>query len=340
MKILGIETSCDETSAAIVEDGIVRSNVISSQILHNLYGGVVPEVASRIHVQVISQVVQQALEQSQTKIKEIDGVAVTYRPGLIGSLVVGTNFAKGLSIRFGFPLIPIDHIEGHIYSGFLEGENIEFPFVTLVVSGGHTTLYFVKSFTEYEIVGATRDDAAGEAFDKIAKMLGLGYPGGPAIDKLSKEGNPEKYHFPRGLLKTDDFNFSFSGLKTSVRYFLEREFKRSLPNNEQIRDICASVQNAIVEVLVSKSVRAVKKYNSEILVIAGGVSANSLLREKVLIEAGRNRFRVIIPKMSYCIDNAAMIAYLGEWKLKFSPQEQFRNFKFRASPNAIRARKA
>ncbi len=339
MRILGIETSCDETSAAVVEDGIVRSNVISSQILHNLYGGVVPEIASRIHIQVISQVVRQALEQSQTEINEVDGIAVTYQPGLIGSLVVGTNFAKGLSIRFGLPLMPIDHIEGHIYSGFLEGEHLEFPFVTLVVSGGHTTLYFVKSFTEYEIVGATRDDAAGEAFDKIAKMLGLGYPGGPIVDKLSKEGNPEKYHFPRGLLKTDDFDFSFSGLKTSVRYFLEREFKQSLPNDEQIRDICASVQNAIVEVLVSKSVRAVKKYNSEILVIAGGVSANSLLREKVLLEAKRNKFRVIIPKMSYCMDNAAMIAYLGEWKLKFSQQEQFRDFKFRANPNAIRARR-
>lgn len=339
MKVLGIETSCDETSAAVVEDGVVRSNVISSQVLHNLYGGVVPEIASRIHIQIISQVVREALEQSQTEIKEIDGIAVTYQPGLIGSLVVGTNFAKGLSIRFGLPLIPIDHIEGHIYSGFLEGENLEFPFVTLVVSGGHTTLYFVKSFTEYEVVGATRDDAAGEAFDKIAKMLGLGYPGGPIIDKLSKEGNPEKYHFPRGLLKADNFDFSFSGLKTSVRYFLEREFKRSLPNDGQIRDICASVQSAIIEVLVSKSVRAVKKYNSEILVIAGGVSANSLLREKVLQEGKKNRFRVFIPKMSYCMDNAAMIAYLGEWKLKFSQQEQFRNFKFRANPSAVRAKR-
>lgn len=339
MKILGIETSCDETSAAVVEDGVVLSNVISSQVLHNLYGGVVPEIASRIHIQIISQVVRQALEQSQTEIKGIDGIAVTYQPGLIGSLVVGTNFAKGLSIRFGLPLIPVDHIEGHIYSGFLEGEDIEFPFVTLVVSGGHTTLYFVKSFTEYEIVGATRDDAAGEAFDKIAKMLGLGYPGGSIIDKLSKAGNPEKYNFPRGLLKTDDFDFSFSGLKTSVRYFLEREFKRSLPNDEQIRDICASVQNAIIEVLVSKSIRAVKKYNSRILVIAGGVSANSLLRQRVLLEAEQNGFRVIIPEMSYCMDNAAMIAYLGEWKLKFSKQEQFRNFKFRANPSAIRAKR-
>lgn len=339
MKILGIETSCDETSAAIVEDGVVRSNVISSQVLHNLYGGVVPEVASRIHIQIISQVVRQALEQSQTEIKEIDGIAVTHQPGLIGSLMVGTNFAKGLSIRFGFSLIPIDHIEGHIYSGFLEGENLEFPFVTLVVSGGHTTLYFVKSFTEYEIVGTTRDDAAGEAFDKVAKMLGLGYPGGPVIDKLSKEGNPERYRFPRGLLKTDDFDFSFSGLKTSVRYFLEKEFKQLRPNDGQIRDICASVQNAIVEVLVSKSVKAVKKYNSEILVIAGGVSANSLLREKVLQEAKSNKFRVVIPEMSYCMDNAAMIAYLGEWKLKFSKQGEFRNFKLRANPSAIRAKR-
>ncbi len=338
MRILGIETSCDETSSAVVDDGAVLSNIISSQVLHNLYGGVVPEIASRIHTQIISRVVQEALEQSLTKINEIEGIAVTYQPGLIGSLVVGTNFAKGLAIRFGIPLIPIDHIEGHIYSGFLEGEKLDFPFVTLVVSGGHTTLYFVKSVIEYEVIGATRDDAAGEAFDKIAKMLGLGYPGGPLIDKLSKEGDPARYRFPRGLLKSDDFDFSFSGLKTSVRYFLQKEFKGRNLTDKELRDICASAQNAIVEVLVSKSIKALNRFSCKALVIAGGVSANSLLRKKLKEEADKNNFCVIIPKMNYCMDNAAMIAYLGEWKLKLSTSGQFYNYMFRANATPIRSR--
>ncbi|MFN3270379.1 MAG: tRNA (adenosine(37)-N6)-threonylcarbamoyltransferase complex transferase subunit TsaD, partial [Candidatus Kapaibacteriota bacterium] len=269
MTILGIETSCDETSAAVIKNHQTLSNVISSQTVHNYFGGVVPEIASRIHIQIISKVVDDALKQGNVTIEEVDGIAVTYQPGLIGSLVVGTNYAKGISLRFNKPLIPIDHIEGHIYSGFLEGEDLSFPFISLIVSGGHTSLFLVRSFVEYEMIGATRDDAAGEAFDKIGKLLGLGYPAGPKIDKLSKMGNPNRFDFPRGLINSDDLDFSFSGLKTSVRYFLQKNYPNDIPEQD-LYDLCASIQEAIVEVLVSKSLKAISKYRLNNIVIAGG----------------------------------------------------------------------
>lgn len=338
MKVLAIETSCDETSSAVVGDKGVLSNIISSQILHTIYGGVVPEIASRLHVQIISQVVKKALHEARTEIDEIDGIAVTYQPGLIGSLVVGTNFAKGLALRYNLPLIPVDHIEGHIYSGFLEGVELTFPFVVLVVSGGHTTLYFVRSFVDYHIIGATRDDAAGEAFDKIAKLLGLGYPGGPEIDKLAKEGNKTRFHFPRGLIDKDNFDFSFSGLKTSVRNFVMKNFPNGVTNSQDLMDICASVQDAIVDVLVEKSFKAIETYQAKTLVIAGGVSANSYLRTLSKEFAEKRGINVIIPKMAYCMDNAAMIGFLGLKKLSTESLEKFRELRFKANPTAVRSR--
>ncbi|MCX7879593.1 MAG: tRNA (adenosine(37)-N6)-threonylcarbamoyltransferase complex transferase subunit TsaD [Ignavibacteria bacterium] len=338
MKVLGIETSCDETSASIVENGITKSNVISSQAIHNIFGGVVPEVASRIHIQIISQVVSEALQKAGAKIQELDGIAVTNRPGLIGSLIVGINYAKGLALRYNLPIVPIDHIEGHIYSGFLEGIPLEFPFVTLVVSGGHTTLYYVRSFVDYEILGATRDDAAGEAFDKIGKLLGLGYPAGPIIDKLAKTGNANKFSFPRGLINSNDFDFSFSGLKTSVRYFIQKNYKNPQEIEKDLPDICASVQEAIVEVLTVKSFRAMESTNASTLVIAGGVSANSRLRELAMLEAEGRGLQLVVPRLQYCMDNAAMIALLGEVKLKNTPKELFYNYLFNANPTPIRAK--
>lgn len=338
MNVLGIETSCDETSAAVVSENGVLSNVISSQDLHNIYGGVVPEIASRLHIQIISQVVSQALLKAESNISRIDCIAVTSQPGLIGSLVVGTNFAKGLSLRYNLPLIPINHIEGHIYSGFLEGIELSFPFVVLVVSGGHTTLYNVRSFVDYEIIGATRDDAAGEAFDKVAKLLGLGYPGGPLIDMLAKDGDKNRYDFPRGLLTAENFDFSFSGLKTAVRYFLSKNFTKSAIGEQDLKDICASVQEAIVEVLIKKSFKALEKYNSTTFVIAGGVSANSRLRALAKQYAEKKGVNLIIPKLGFCIDNAAMIGFLGLKKILYGSETLFRNLRFRAYPYGIRSR--
>ncbi|ROL57035.1 tRNA (adenosine(37)-N6)-threonylcarbamoyltransferase complex transferase subunit TsaD [Bacteroidetes/Chlorobi group bacterium Naka2016] len=337
MTILGIETSCDETSAAVIKNHQTLSNVISSQTVHNYFGGVVPEIASRIHIQIISKVVDDSLKQGNVTIEEVDGIAVTYQPGLIGSLVVGTNYAKGISLRFNKPLIPIDHIEGHIYSGFLEGEDLSFPFISLIVSGGHTSLFLVRSFVEYEMIGATRDDAAGEAFDKIGKLLGLGYPAGPKIDKLSKMGNPNRFDFPRGLINSDDLDFSFSGLKTSVRYFLQKNYPNDIPEQD-LYDLCASIQEAIVEVLVIKSLKAISKYRLNNIVIAGGVSANSRLRELSTETFSKFGVKVIIPKMQYCMDNAAMIALLGEFKLEESfGKTNFFNYKFKANPTPKRS---
>lgn len=338
MKVLGIETSCDETTTAVATEKEILSNVISSQVLHKIYGGVVPEIASRLHIQIISKVVYQALSEARTKIDEINGIAVTYQPGLIGSLVVGTNFAKGLALRYKLPLIPIDHIEGHIFSGFLEGYELSFPFVVLVVSGGHTTLYYVRSFVDYEIIGATRDDAGGEAFDKIARLLGLGYPGGPMIDKLSKGGDKSHFDFPRGLIDSSDFDFSFSGLKTSVKNFISRNFPYGIPNEQTLKDISASVQEAIVDVLVTKSFRAVEKFASKTFVIAGGVSANSRLREVSLEFAKKKGIKLVIPKISYCMDNAAMIGFLGVKKLLMESKEHFMNIRIRANPNPVRSK--
>jgi N6-L-threonylcarbamoyladenine synthase len=335
MIILAIESSCDETSAAVIIDSEVKSNIISSQYFHSKYGGVVPELASRAHLTSISVIAKQALEFAGLDISEINAIAVTKEPGLIGSLVVGTNFAKGLSLRFKLPLIPVNHIEGHLYSGCLEDNTLEFPFISLVVSGGHTAIFYVKSYNEYEIVGLTRDDAAGEAFDKIAKLLGLPYPGGPLIDKAAQSGNPKKYNFPRPMIHDNNFDFSFSGLKTSVRYFIMKNFPEKM-NVTELNDICASVQEAIVDVLSTKVIKAALQYNVTSIIIAGGVSSNSGLRETLSKRGLKNSIKLVAPKMTYCVDNAAMIGFLAEKKFIENP-ERFYDLSFTANSNSLRA---
>lgn len=327
MKILAIETSCDETSAAIIENSQILSNIVSSQYFHSKYGGVVPELASRAHLQAIIDIVKKALEAAKTTIFNISAIAVTTQPGLIGSLIVGSNFAKGLSLRYNLPVVPINHIEGHIYSGMIENAEIDFPFISLVVSGGHTALFYVKSFLDYELIGTTIDDAAGEAFDKTAKLLGLGYPGGPLIDKLAKSGNPDFINFPRAMINSGDYNFSFSGLKTAVKYYIEKNYPEGV-SEDVMPHICASVQKAIVDVLVKKAIDSANFYSTKYLVVAGGVSANSLLRKSFEEEATKHKIKFIAPSISYCIDNAAMIGFLAEKKLMNIAHDEFKRLDF------------
>ena len=338
--ILSIETSCDETSVAIVQQSKVLCNIVNSQYFHSKYGGVVPELASRSHLEYIYELTQKALLTAEIKINQITAIAVTSEPGLIGALLVGSNFAKGLAIRYRLPVIPVNHIEGHIFSGFLLDDSsyhkADFPFVTLVVSGGHTIIFFVENFNSYKIIGSTRDDAAGEAFDKIGKLFGLKYPSGPIIDKLAKKGNKNKYNFPRAMLNSDDFDFSFSGLKTSVRYFLQKEFPDGIPK-ELLSDIAASAQSAIVDVLVSKTINAAIQNKVNTIVISGGVSANSHLRDEMSQYAEKNNIKFIAPSMKYCIDNAAMIGYIAEKKFNENPQS-FYNYKFTVSANSLRSK--
>jgi len=335
MIILAIETSCDETSVAIIKDGNVLSNIISSQYIHNKFGGVVPEIASRSHLKSISFVMSEALSKAEVNIFDIDAIAVTTEPGLIGSLVVGSNFAKGLSLKFNKPVIPINHIEGHLFSGFINNPELKFPFLALVVSGGHTILFEVINYNSYEIIGQTLDDAAGEAFDKTAKLIGLTYPGGPLIDKYARMGNPEKYNFPRPLINSGDFNFSFSGLKTSVRYFIAKNFPDGV-EEQDYPDLCASVQEAIVDVLVSKSLLAAKHRGINQLVVAGGVSANSRLRERLNKSSEENSLKIFIPEFQYCMDNAAMIGFIASKKIEEKGLSFYYNLTFTASPNVFR----
>jgi len=302
-----------------------------------MYGGVVPELASRAHIKSISNLTSQALTESKKCMSDIDAIAVTKEPGLIGSLIVGSNFAKGLALRYNLPLVPINHIEGHLFSGNIEQEN-EFPFISLVVSGGHTALFHVKSYNEYSILGLTKDDAAGEAFDKIAKLLRLPYPGGPEIEKFAKNGNPKAFDFPRSMMHSGDFNFSFSGLKTSVRYFIQKNYPEGVPD-ETMADMCASVQSAIVDVLVHKAVSAARKMNVKTIIVAGGVSANSELRRELKTVAGKYAIKSIAPGMAYCMDNAAMIGFLAEQKLQESGKEAFRDLGFTVSAKPLRAKK-
>ena len=314
MLILGIETSCDETAASVVQDGKrILSNVVYSQMVHNKYWGVVPELASREHMKTILPMVKNALEEAKIELKKIEGVAVTYGPGLVGSLLIGLSFAKGLSYSLGIPFIGINHIEGHIFANFLENFDLEFPFICLVISGGHSNLIYVKDKGEYELLGRTRDDAAGEAFDKVAKVLNLGYPGGPIIDKLSKEGRADFVRFPRAYLEEESFDFSFSGLKTSVAIYVSK-----LPEEElerHIIDIAKSFQEAIVDVLVDKGIKAslLKKVKS--IALAGGVARNTRLREKLEREARKHNLKVFYPSPILCTDNAAMIASAGDFRL-------------------------
>ncbi len=309
MNILGIESSCDETAAAVYTSRGLKSNIIASQAVHEQYGGVVPELASRAHHKTIWRTVQQALDEADTALSNIDAVAVTQGPGLMGSLLVGLCFAKGLSLSRNIPLLGVNHMDAHIYANFID-ESPDYPFVCLTVSGGHTQLVHVKPPFEHTLLGQTRDDAAGEAFDKIGKILGLPYPAGPVIDERAKHGNPQFHNFPQAMLD-NDFEFSFSGLKTSVKYFLEDQSDQEQFLEEHLDDICASVSYAITEVLIKKLRNAIEHTGVETVLLAGGVSANSMLRSKAQELADEMGCVLYIPKMAYCTDNAAMIAITG-----------------------------
>lgn len=312
--ILGIETSCDETSAALIVDGVdILSNVIASQVdLHAKFGGVVPEVASRKHVELIDCVVLESVEKAGVSISDINAVAVSYGPGLVGALLVGIMAAKSLSYAFNVPLIGVNHLEGHIYANFLEKPDLDLPSLCLVVSGGHTDLVFIKHHGDYELLGATRDDAAGEAFDKIARVLDLGYPGGPIIDKLSLEGDAEAVKLPRSYLEEGSFDFSFSGLKTAVINYLNKAEQKNMEIN--IADVAASFQQAVVDVLVDKTVGAAEKYGVKTIMLAGGVAANRCLRKQMKSRAEKYEIDVVYPQPILCTDNAAMIACCGYYK--------------------------
>lgn len=314
MLVLGIESSCDETAAAVVKDGEeLLSNVIASQIReHSKYGGVVPEIASRKHMEAIVPVILQALDDAAVKLNDIDGIAVTRGPGLVGSLLVGLSMAKALAFAQGIPFVGVNHLEGHVAAVFLTGRPPVFPFVALVVSGGHTNVYLVRDFQDFTILGQTRDDAAGEAFDKAAKLLNIGYPGGVVIDRMAKKGDRSRINFPRAMKDSPDF--SFSGVKTSLLTVLK---KQGRPFTEgELPHVVASYQEAIVDVLVEKTLAAAQKADVFRVVICGGVAANSRLREKFLEEGGRRGLDVFIPPMVLCTDNAAMIAVVGEYLLK------------------------
>lgn len=312
--ILGIESSCDDTSAAVWSDGKILSNCIANQTIHAQYGGVVPEVASRAHQQNILPVVHQALNQAGITKKDLSAIAFTKGPGLIGSLIVGVSFAKALALALDIPLIGVNHMQAHIMAHFAEQPYPEFPFLCLTVSGGHTQIVKVSSPFDYELLGETLDDAAGEAFDKSGKLLGLDYPAGPLIDQLAKSGKPE-YEFSKPKIK--GLNFSFSGLKTGILYFLQKEMKKDksfIQNN--LNDICASIQDTIVQILVGKISRASRETGIKRIAIAGGVSANSHLRNTLQEKAKKHHWELFIPKFEYCTDNAAMIAVAGAFALE------------------------
>jgi N6-L-threonylcarbamoyladenine synthase len=315
--ILGIESSCDETSAAIVIDGELRSCIISSQFVHTEFGGVVPELASRAHLKAIIPIIEQALCDAHIGITDLTHCAATQGPGLIGSLLVGLNTAKAIAVGLAIPFLPIHHIEAHLFSTFLQTPHPAFPFIGLVVSGGHTLLIHVQSLNEYRVIGGTIDDAAGEAFDKVAKMLGLGFPGGPAIEKAAQSGNEDRIRFPRPLLASGDFNFSFSGIKTSVLYYLRSQLKNEQPLTDELRnDISAGFQKAVVEVLVEKTLRAAKEFQVREIALAGGVSANRSLQEALITGSLKSNTRVFIPDKMFSTDNAAMIAMLAYLKFR------------------------
>ncbi len=315
MKILGIESSCDDTSAAVVCDGKLLSNVINTQAIHEKYGGVVPELASRAHQQNIVLVVKEALSRAEISMNEIDAIAFTKGPGLLGSLLVGASFAKGLSVARDIPLVGVNHLHGHILAHFLrekdEDECVpEFPFLCLLVSGGHSQIVLVRDYLDFEIIGKTIDDAAGEAFDKCAKVMGLTYPGGPVIDKLSKLGDENKFKFAKPAIP--GFDYSFSGLKTSFLYTVRDEVAKNQNFiTENVNDLAASLQKTIIDILFNKLEKAVKQTGIRRVAISGGVSANSGLRNRMLQAAEKKKWQVYIPKISYTTDNAAMIALVG-----------------------------
>lgn len=329
--ILGIESSCDDTAAAVISDSVILSNVVASQSIHELYGGVVPELASREHQKLILPVVEKVIKKAGITINDLSAVAFTNGPGLVGSLMVGTSFAKSMSLALDIPLIAVNHMQAHILAHFIhdpDNDNPDFPFLALTISGGHTQIVKVNSPFDMQVLGETLDDAAGEAFDKSGKVIGLKYPAGPQIDKLSKAGNPDKYNFTKP--KVDGLNFSFSGLKTNFLNFINKETridKNFIKNN--LNDICASFQKVIVEILMDKLVMASKQTGIKTIVICGGVSANSEVRDKLKQNSEKYRWRIHIPKISYTTDNAAMIAITGQ--LKFE-SEVFSNLEISANP--------
>ena len=321
--ILGIESSCDDTSAAVIKDAKILSNIVANQEVHQSYGGVVPELASRAHQQNIVPVVNQALKIANISKDQLDAIAFTRGPGLMGSLLVGTSFAKSFSLALNIPLIDVNHMQGHIMAHFIdEGQKMpEFPFLCLTVSGGHTQIVLVKGHFEMDILGETIDDAAGEAFDKSAKILGLQYPGGPLIDKYAKQGDPNAFKFTKP--RVGDLEFSFSGLKSNIIQLIQRERKKDANFTEKnLIDLCASIQHTIISILLEKIDNAVKKTGITQIAIAGGVSANSGLRNALLKRESTHNWNVFIPKFEYCTDNAAMIAIVGYYKYQ---NQQFAN---------------
>jgi N6-L-threonylcarbamoyladenine synthase len=310
MNVIGIESSCDETSVSVISDGKLTANLISSQDFHIKYGGVVPELSSRAHLQIVLPLVKDALAHSKLTLDDIDVICATAGPGLIGALLVGLTFAKGLAYSLNKPFVPVNHIEGHVYSGFLMPDKPEFPMLSIVVSGGHTLLLLVKSFTEIQKLGTTVDDAAGEAFDKVAKMLGFGYPGGPKIQKAAELGNKETVIFPVADLK-DPFNFSFSGLKTSVLRYIQKNFKDNIISDNDRNNISASFQDAVIRAITRNADRALNIFDIKSLSLVGGVAANQSLRNTLTKLAEKYNKKIVIPDMQYCGDNAAMIAFRG-----------------------------
>ena len=305
--ILAIESSCDETSAAVVKDGReVLSNIIASQIdTHTKYGGVVPEVASRMHIEVVDAVVKSALEEANMSLEQIDAIGVTYGPGLVGALLVGLQYAKGLSLASKKPLVGVNHIEGHICANYIQHKDLKPPFVSLVVSGGHTFIVHVKDYGKYEVIGQTRDDAAGEAFDKVARAIGLGYPGGPKIDKISKEGNENAIEFPRAKFHDDTLDFSFSGLKSAVLNYINTCKMKDIEIN--VADVAASFQKAVIDVLKENVFLTCERKKVDKIAIAGGVASNSTLREELIKEGKKKGVKILFPDRILCTDNAAMI---------------------------------
>lgn len=316
--ILGIESSCDDTSAAILKDGVVLSNIIASQKVHEAYGGVVPELASRAHQQNIIPVVDQAIKKAGVSMDEINAIAFTRGPGLLGSLLVGTSFAKGFAIARNIPMIEVNHLQAHILANFIKEPGVEarhpqFPFLTLLVSGGNSQLIVVKDYLDMEMIGQTIDDAAGEAYDKCAKVMGLGYPGGPVIDRLAQEGDPNRFTFNKPSIPGLDY--SFSGLKTSFLYFIRDELKNDPDFIEHnLKDLCASLQKTIIDILMSKLKKAAKQTGIKQIAIGGGVSANSGLQKAVHAEAARSGWEVFIPRLGFSLDNAGMVAVTGYYK--------------------------
>ena len=313
MLTLGIETSCDETAAAVLEGNRkVRSNIVSSQLVHSKFGGVVPELASRDHIRLIVPVVKEALDVASVRLENIDGIAVTCGPGLVGSILVGLCFAKGLSYGLKIPYIGINHLEGHVFSTILATPEIEPPFISMIVSGGHTDIVYVRQFGDYETVGSTLDDAAGEAFDKVAKLYGLSYPGGPDIEKKSQKGRADFVRFPRASVP--GYNFSFSGLKTAVLYYLREKGEEI--KKEHLEDLASSFQESVIDSLAEKGIKAAKDYAVSIIAVSGGVASNAAFKERMCFEAEEIGIRALFPSQELCTDNAAMIAAAGHERLK------------------------